>query len=440
MADVLQETARRRQLTAPRILAAGCVLFALSAGALIALDIVVAGGLWSMLDLQIYDWGGQVARHSGNLYGLTYPGTVLQFTYPPMAAAVFSVLSYVPLTALKWAASAGSVAALTTVTWLTWGALGYPRSRARLGAALAIAAVAIWAEPVQQTLAYGQVNIVLMLMVVADLTLPDQVRWKGAGVGLAAGLKLTALIFIPYLLLTRRFRAAGVALATFAATIALPWPWLPVQSARYWTGGLFLDSKRIGNNAYVGNQSLRGLVVRLAGNGHAAQAVWAVAVVIIAGAGLLLARAAYRRGRDMTGILLCALTGLLISPVSWSHHWVWVAPAMVLAADTALRARRRLAAWGGVLALLALFWSRLIWVVPGRAIQGQGLSGPWQLASSLYVLAGLAVLVLAAVLLTRPRQGLAPPAQGRDRPDAATSTSGRPAVSPSAAAAGDSGP
>lgn len=434
------EMTRIRRLTATRILAVGYAAFALSAVALIAADIVVAGGLWSMLDLQVYDWGGQLARHSGNLYGLTYPGTVLQFTYPPMAAAVFSMLSSVPLTALKWAASAGSVAALTTVAWLTWGALGYPRSRARLGAALAIAAVAIWAEPVQQTLGYGQVNIVLMLIVVADLTLADHVRWKGVGVGLAAGFKLTALIFIPYLLLTRRFRAAGVALATFAATVALPWPWLPVQSARYWTGGLFLDSKRIGNNAYVGNQSLRGMVVRLAGDGHAAQALWAVAVVIIAGAGLLLARAAWRRGREMTGVLLCALTGLLISPVSWSHHWVWVAPAMVLAADNALRARRQLAAWGGLLALLLVFWSRLIWIVPGGAIQGQGLNGLWQLTSNLYVVAGLAALVLAAVLLTRRREGVVAPAQGRGRPDAATSTSGRPAVSPSAAAAGDSGP
>jgi alpha-1,2-mannosyltransferase len=403
-----------------------------------------------MLDLQVYDWGGQIARHSGNLYGLVLPGTDLAFTYPPMAAAVFSVLSYLPLTVLKWAASAGSVAALTAVTWLTWGALGYPRSRARLGGALAIAAVSIGAEPVQQTLGYGQVNIVLMLLVVADLTLPDPVRWKGIGVGLAAGFKLTALIFIPYLLLTRRFRTAGVALATFLATIAVFWPWLPGQSDRYWAGRLFMDAKRIGNNAFVGNQSLRGMVLRLAGNGAGAQAIWAVAVVIVVAAGLLLATAASRRGQEMTGVLLCALTGLLISPVSWSHHWVWVAPALVLAADNVIRARtearsrwRRRAAWGGVLALLAVFWSRLVWAVPERELQGRGLSGLWQFTGNLYVLAGLAALALAAVLLTRSREGRISAAQGRGGLEAATSTPGRPAVSPSpspSAAAGDSAP
>jgi alpha-1,2-mannosyltransferase len=418
----------RHRVTPTRILVAGCALFALSAGGLIAVDVFVAGGLWSMLDLQIYDWGGQIARQAGDLYGPTYQHSGLHFTYPPMAAAIFSVLSYVPLTVLKWAASAGSVAALTAVTWLTWGALGYSRSRARLGAALATAAVAIWAEPVQQTLSFGQVNVVLMLIIVADLTLPDQVAWKGAGVGLAAGFKLTPLVFIPYLLLTRRFRAAGVALATFAVTIAVPWIWLPAQSDSYWAGRLFMDPSRLGNGAYVGNQSLRGMVLRLAGGGHAAQAIWSVASVVVAVGGVLLAAAASRRGREMAGVLLCALTGLLISPVSWSHHWVWAAPALVLAADSVVRATagtwprwRRRAAWGGVLALLVVFWSRLIWVGPARAVSGRSLSGPWLLTGNLYPLAGLAALGVTAVLLTRPGQSREPPAPGAVDQDALAS-------------------
>jgi alpha-1,2-mannosyltransferase len=438
----------RRRLTATQILAAGCVLFALSAGALVAVDVVVAGGMWSMLDLHIYDWGGQIARHSGDLYGLTYQHSGLGFTYPPMAAAVFSVLAYLPLTLLKWAASVGSVAAMTAVIWLTWGALGHPRSRARLGGTLATAAVAIWAEPVQQTLSFGQVNLVLILIIVADLTLPDHVRWKGIGVGLAAGFKLTPLIFIPYLVLTRRFRAAGVATATFLATAAVSWIWLPAQSDRYWSGRLFMDAGRLGNGAYIGNQSLRGMLLRLAGSGHAAQAIWSVAVVIVAVGGLLLAAAASRRGREMAGVLLCALTGLLISPVSWSHHWVWAVPALVLAADSVLRARaeagsrwRQRAAWGGLLALVAVFWSRLIWAVPARAVQGLGLRGPWLLTGNLYVLAGLATLGLAAMVMIRPRQGRKPQAPGHVDQDALATAASRPdlpSVRQSAAPAGDS--
>jgi alpha-1,2-mannosyltransferase len=400
------------------LLAAGCVLFALSASQLINAHMIGAGGLWHMIDLRIYDWGGGVVRHGQNLYGLRYPAADLYFTYPPMAALIFAVLTYLPWTLLKLMSSAGSLAALTAVCWLSWGALGYRRSRSRLGATLAIAAVVIWAEPVQQTLSLGQVNIVLMLIIVADLAQPDHVWWKGAGVGLAAGFKLTPLIFIPYLLLTRRFRAACVALATFLATIAVSWAWLPAQSDHYWAGLLFLDAGRTGNVAYVGNQSLYGMLLRLTSSPRLAGHIWLAAAAIVGALGLLLATAASRRGRELAGVLICALTGLLVSPVSWSHHWVWVAPALVLMADNVIRARpgfgRQSVAWGAALALLAVFWSRLIWHVPEQAIQGQGLSGPWLLAGNLYPLAGLVALGLAAVVLTRGRDGTQPPAPGGD--------------------------
>ena len=394
-------------MTARRMLVTGGVLFAVSLAALIAADWAAAGGLWSMLDLQVYDWGGHVARHSGNLYGLRYSGHGLRFTYPPMAAAVFAVLSYAPLTVLKWAASAGSVAALTAVIWLSWGALGYPRSRERLYATLAVAAFAIWAEPVQQTLAFGQVNILLMLIIVADLCLPDGAWWKGAGVGLAAGFKLTPLIFIPYLVLTGRFRAAGVAAATFTATIAVSAVWLPSSSHHYWAGRLFLDPHRIGNVSFVGNQSLYGMLLRLIGHPGLAHVIWAVAVVIVAAGGLLLAAAAQRK-QELAGVVICALTGLLVSPVSWSHHWVWMVPGLVLAVHGATRATaadaprwRRRAAWSGVLALVVVFFSRLIWAVPASIVQGRGMHGPWLLAGNLYALAGLAALGLAALVTAR---------------------------------------
>ncbi len=391
---------------ARRVLVTGCLLFAVSLAALIAVDWAVSGGLWSMLDLQIYDWGGGLARHSGNLSGLSYRHLGLHFTYPPRAAAVFAALSYAPLPVLKWVATAGSVAALTAVTWLTWGALGYPRSPKRLGGTLALAAVAIWAEPVQQTLAFGQVNILLMLIIVADLCQPDDAWWKGAGVGLAAGFKLTPLIFVAYLLLTGRRRAVGVALAAFLATIIVPAVLLPSPSSRYWVGRLFMDPHRLGNVAYVGNQSLYGMLLRLAGSPRSANMAWLVAVVIVGAGGLLLAAAAQRK-QEMAGVVICALTGLLVSPVSWSHHWVWIVPALVVAvhgaartgAVAALPRRWPRAAWSGVLALVAVFFSRLIWIVPASTVQGKGMHGAWLLVGNLYVLAGLAALGVTALVL-----------------------------------------
>lgn len=409
-------------MTARRAVIVGGVLLAVSLGALIATGLAAPGGAWSALDLRVYFWGGQIARHSGDLYGLRYLDTGLRFTYPPVAALIFAALASLPFAAVRWALTGLTILAVAAVTWLSWGTLGYPRSRGRLGGTLAVTAIAVWSEPVWQTLTYGQVNAVLMLIIMADLCLPDDRRWKGAGVGLAAGLKLTPLIFIAYLLLTRRSRAGLVALAAFLATIAIPAVFLPSQSLQYWAGGLFADPRRVGNLAYVGNQSLNGLLLRLTGGGGAARAAWVAAALIIGAGGLLLAVAAARRGQELAGIVICALTGLEISPVSWSHHWIWVTPALVLAVGGALRARsgvawrsrwRGLVPRAGVLMLLGVFWSRMIWLIPEPDVQGKAAPGLWLLPGDLYPLAGLAALALAAVWTARGRReepaGYSPP-------------------------------
>lgn len=318
------------------MLAAGIAVFAASVAGLAVME-VASPGQRSMLDLQIYRWAGLVVTHSGDLYGSHFPHYHLFFTYTPMAGLVFAALSAIPMMALKWLVTAGSVASLAGTLWLTWGMLGCRRSPGRLGMTLTAAGVALWLLPVQQTLGLGQVNLMLMLIIVADLCQPDTAWTKGVGVGLAAGFKLTPLIFIPYLALTRRFRAAGLSLAVFGLTIAGSLIVLPRQARQFWYGGLFLIPGRTGNTAYVGNQSLNGALVRLLGSAPTARPYWLGISVAICAVGLLFAAWTARRGQEMTGILICALTGLLVSPISWSHHWVWMAPALVVAADAAIR-------------------------------------------------------------------------------------------------------
>jgi alpha-1,2-mannosyltransferase len=367
-----------------------------------------------MLDLHIYLWGGTLVRHSQDPYVHIYMPHRLRFTYTPMAAAVFALFAAVNLPVVKLLLMAVGIASLVGVVWLTCGALGRERSAARLGATLATAAIALWIEPVRQTLSLGQVNLVLMLIIVADLCLPDTRWWKGVGVGLAAGFKLTPLIFIVYLLLTRRFRAAAVSAATFALTVLGSFVLLPVAARRYWLDGLFLNPNRLGNVHYVGNQSLYGALLRLLGSATAARPFQLLAELLAGVAGLLLAAWASRRGMEMVGILVCALTGLLISPVSWSHHWVWVAPMLVVLADFASRrlplagaASWRWACWLGAAAVAAVF-SGVLWAVPstGRhpAVQGYVMTGPQQLLGDLYVLAGLGGLGVITALLVLARR------------------------------------
>ena len=398
----------------------------------------------AMRDLVVYRNGGLIVRHvapaydghrASPLYDWTGQNGV-QFTYPPFAAVVFAVASVLSWTAMRWAMTVASLAALGLSLWLVFGALGYrDRPAVRLGATLGVSGLALATEPVQQTLALGQVNLLLMLLVVADLLtggalMPDgRTRWwHGLGIGIAAGVKLTPLIFIPYLLLIRRYRQAAVATAVFAATAALGYAILPRDSGTYWAHGLFLKANRIVFLGTRGNQSLRGVLTRLAGSVSSGTVPWIAAAVLVAIAGLVAAALLYRARQPVPAMLACALTGLLVSPLSWDHHGVWVAPGIALLAHlgaTAARGAVRAAWWAaaavlfGIFACWPQFWdlsqsgltpAGLVWYGPGTYFATG--SKPWYhefhwhglqlLAGNSFVLAGLACLAALAAAALLP--------------------------------------
>ena len=141
-----------------------------------------------------------------------------------------------------------------------------------------------WTEPVVRTLYLGQVNLVLMALILWDLCQPDTRAsrwWKGAGVGIAAGIKLVPLVFIPYLLFARKFRQAAMASAAFVFTVLLGFVIQGPDSSKWWFGGLFFQGGRTGFTGWEGNQSLRGLLTRLAGSISGAQTSWILAAVLI---------------------------------------------------------------------------------------------------------------------------------------------------------------
>jgi alpha-1,2-mannosyltransferase len=396
----------------------------------------------AMRDLVVYRNGGLIVRHvapaydghrASPLYDWTGPNGV-QFTYPPFAAVVFAVASVLSWTLLRWAMTLASLAALGLSLWLVFGALGYAeRPRVRLGATFGISALALLTEPVQQTLALGQVNLLLMLLVIVDLLTADLLRgqtrwWHGIGIGLAAGVKLTPLIFIPYLLLIRRYRQAATAAVVFAATMALGYAILPKDSVTYWVHGLFLKANRIVFLGTRGNQSLRGAATRLAGSVTSGTAPWIAAAILVLVVGLVAAAVLYRAGRPVPGMLACALTGLLVSPLSWDHHWVWVAPGLALLAHLGARARGVVrAAWwiaAGGLVLVFGAWPQF-WDLSQAGLTPAGLfwygpatyfatgDQPWYhefhwhglqlLAGNSFVLAGLAGLAGLCVAAFRVR-------------------------------------
>ena len=433
-----------------RLLAWGTVVFAAS----VAVYLIgwAAGWLYATpqpLDLQIYVDGGLIVRHVAPLYDAhlaapLYDWTSIRgmnFTYTPFAAVAFAVVSLIPWSALPALTVAVSVAALAGSLWLVLHALGY-RGRACAGAALLTTGLLIWTEPVQRTLLLGQVNLVLMLAILADLCLPDQVAgrwWKGAGIGIAAGIKLVPLVFIPYLLLTRRFREAAVATGVFCATVGLGFAVIPRDSDQWWLHGLFLQGSRTGFIGVMQNQSLRGIITRLAGSVAAGEPIWLILAAVVGAAGIAAAVLLHRAGQPVPGILTCALTGLLISPISWDHHWVWIAPGLVAIGHYALRAwragQRRAAlalaglavvTWAAFAAWPVGLWTPrslgdigldgLIWAVPStpETMFSQVGDRPWLveyhyrgldfIGGNLYIIVGvvlLAVLMVCAARLVR---------------------------------------
>jgi alpha-1,2-mannosyltransferase len=153
----------------------------------------------------------------------------------------------------------------------------------------------------------------------------------------------------------------------------------------FWLHKVF-ETDKVGKTYITDNQSLSGMIARVT-HSDDPKALWAVAAVAVLAAGLAIAARATKRGDETLGALTCAVTGLLISPISWSHHWVWAVPVAML---LAVRAPRAAAAWA------AVFLSFLIWAVPHKATGPSPDLDPLQmLLSSLYPLAGLAFLVWA---------------------------------------------
>jgi alpha-1,2-mannosyltransferase len=385
-----------RHTSRHKVIPAGAACLALYAGSVVALLLSHLGHGWGFVDLTVYRDGGQAVLDGAHLYSLRFPGD-LAFTYPPLPALAFTALAPAGMTVLRPLVTAGSIVLLPITLGFALRLEPVASWRTRdqtVRLALLASAAALWLEPMWTTLRYGQIDVLIAALILYDLSRPDSSRWKGAGIGLATALKLTPGIFVAYLLLTRRYRAATVSLSVFAATVALGFAAIPGDSSEYW-GGAFIDPGRVGRIENAANQSLRGALARLLHTTNV-ETWWLCSAALIGVAGIALAVRAGRRGDDAHGFSLCALTGLLISPISWSHHWVLAIPAFLL---LALGAYRRASIWGltATIIVAMIAWLHVIWWVPVNHPPHSELNlKPLQIVyANAYVLMGLTVVLVA---------------------------------------------
>ena len=396
-----------------RLAIVGPVLLALSVAARLAWTYLAPNGA-NFVDLHVYVGGAATIGTGHALYDFTYadqtPDFPLPFTYPPFAAVVFYPLHLLPFGLVSFLWTVGIMAALYGVVRISQRLLGGGSQPV----AMCWTAVAIWIEPLRATLDYGQINV---LLCVAVLYAVYSTRWwlSGLLVGLAAGIKLTPAISGVYFLGVKRWGTALFTAIVFAATVALS-VLVVGDQARYYFTDLIGDAHRVGSIATSTNQSWRGGISRIVGYdaGYSLPVLIAIAVTAV------LALLAWRAigGSDpeqpdrLGGIVIVELFGLLLSPISWTHHWVWVVPMMIWLIHGPLGDRRgaRILGWG---------WLALVLIGPpwllGFAQPSLWQAGrPWYLAWAglVYIAATLATLAWMAATGRRSGRSLAP-VQGR---------------------------
>ena len=351
-----------------------------------------------MVDLEVYRQAGAVLLAGGDFYDLPGP---LQFLYPPFAAVLALPLALLPATVVQLGWTAAGALALVAILH-RFGLKGWVLS-------LAGSAVVYLVEPVVQTLTFGQLGIFLVALVVLDLAPGPRVFSRrllpeGALTAVATAIKLTPAIFVVYLLLVRKFRAFWVAVVTGVVVTLISFAVVPAASYEFWTRLAHGDTGLGHSIIYYTNQSVMADIVRIFGLGQTPAIVGLVLSAAVAVAGLWAATLWHRLGDVRLAVNLCGVAGLLASPVSWLHHFVWVVPLAMSLVERRPIGRRRLPTW-----YLALGWVFVGWIVVAPFTDlpnGADVELQWtwsqHLLASITALAGL-VLLAGAILIARPR-------------------------------------
>ncbi len=280
-------------------------------------------------DLQVYRSGAYSLLHNIGLYGDAFPSR-LPFTYPPFAAVPLTLLLPLPWAATVWLWAFGTVLLCGWVIGRFFDPLLSRLGARRTAVQFILVAGFAVSVPMSDHLGFGQINVLLMAACLADV-MGFRPRWLPMGclIGLAAAIKLTPAIFIVYLFVTGRVRAAVAASAAGSAATLVGFLLKPADSRSYFFDVLWHLDVRVGlgNNATIGNQSLDGAFIRLLPADWAHRA-WLAGALVFSIYTFTCVRRVLRDHGELAAACLIGLTGVLVSPVSWPHYLVWLIPAV----------------------------------------------------------------------------------------------------------------
>ncbi|TMK35747.1 MAG: DUF2029 domain-containing protein [Actinobacteria bacterium] len=342
------------------------------------------------VDLDVYLRAGRMFATGGGLYGANWGAPLahpLPYTYPPVWAAIVAPIAWLHWRVVAFGWTILNIGLLLWIVRLSYRAvLERADSARRIALAALVVAVAI-TTPLGSVFWFGQVGIVLAAACLAD-TVPTRTRLpRGVLVGFAMAVKLTPGIFLVYWFVTKRWRAAVTAAVTAVGLWLATAIVRPELSREFWTDVVFRTS-RVGDVSFVSNQSIYGWLLR---SGWADPLLWTTIVAVVLVVGMRRARTAHDAGEELVAVTLVGITSLLVSPVSWIDHAVWIVPATGILLGDGREVWRR-ATWSS---LLVLFVLRLPdWVADGRLRVGPFLT---PLLENAYLLAYVLLVVFLPV-------------------------------------------
>ncbi|MFG6194111.1 glycosyltransferase 87 family protein [Nonomuraea sp. JJY05] len=321
-----------------------------------------------LVDLDVYRTGGQMLLEGRPVYDFVTPAPqLLPFTYPPVAAMLAVALAEMSWGTAQWVWTAGIFAALAVTVWLSFR----QALRKYVPWVFSVLLVACtYLMPIRDQVRFGQVDILLVALCLADCVVKRPWWPRGFLIGLATAVKLTPGVFLIYLLVTRQWRTFFMAAFTTAVLTLLPFAVIPRDASQFWFSAL-LDPNRLGSNAGTTNQSIRGMLIRLYLPETATSAIWLVIVAVVGWYGFRGARDAYRANDHLTAVALVGLMAVLLSPVAWIHHLAWVVVVLgAIVGDGRDPVRLRVAAGVWLYYVLPIPW----WGVSLKAADIPGVS------------------------------------------------------------------
>jgi alpha-1,2-mannosyltransferase len=371
------------------------------------------------IDIDVYRMGGQAWLDGHPLYShdvkfRTPIGLNLPFTYPPLAAVFFAPFAWLGMPAASVTITLITLALLLVSTMMVLTGLGvWTTTRMVPGPAwlrrwwlttLIVAWATLHLEPIEANFAFGQINVVLMTLVIAECV-PRRTAWpRGMLLGLGIALKLTPAVFLLYFLLRRDRRAVLTSLASVVAAIAAGFALAWRDSWEYWTHTV-RNTDRIGSASLNTNQNIAGTLARLGLDEHQRFLPWVLACLVVLALTVWAARRALRAGEPVLAVICIALFGLAVSPVSWSHHWVWILPAVLVTGVLAWRRRNVALAVVSAAGVAVMVWTPIDLMPKHHEVTASwwrqlvGASYLWWALATI-VAAGATVVVRSAVATT----------------------------------------